>query len=191
MRITSSALVLLALGACDRPHPLLICHNSNCAEPTDPEEDDSLTALHDSLALTIEGKPAIDGLEVDLFWRASDDTCVFAHDLETAGMELGSDAADAIAFHLTTAPQLTFGGGNFQMFLELKDYVDAAQTVHHTPEQRRLHAACAWSFYATVEQAAAARGTDVDFFFGSFGPEMLKEVIAQTPASVDRNHMPR
>ena len=121
MRIISSALLVVAFAASDRPHVLLICHNSNCAEPTDPQEDDTISAMNKSLALTVEGKPAIDGLEVDLFWRASDDTCIFAHDLETAGTDLATQAADAVAFHITTAPQLTFGGGNFQMFVELKD----------------------------------------------------------------------
>jgi hypothetical protein len=192
MRIISSALIVLAFAACDRPHVLLICHNSNCAEPTDPKEDDTLEALHKSLALSVEGKPAIDGIEVDLFWRGSDNTCIFAHDIEfNTGTELATQAADAIAFHITTAPQLTFGGGNFQMFLELKDFVDAEKTVHHTPEQRSMHAACAWDFYARIEQAAAARGVDVDFFFGSFGPEMLKEVIAQTPPGIAPNQLPR
>jgi len=147
--------------------------------------------MSESLALKVEGKPAIDGIEVDLFWRAADDTCIFAHDLATAGNDTGAQAADAIAFHLTTAPQLTFGGGNFQMFVELKDYVDAAETIHHTPEQRAMHAACAWDFYNTVEQAAAARGAGMDFFFGSFGPEMLKEVIAQTPPGLDPARAPR
>ena len=191
MRIACSALIVLAVAACDRPHVLLICHNSNCAEPTDPAEDDTIAAMNKSLALTVEGKPAIDGIEVDLFWRASDNTCIFAHDLETAGTDLATDAADAIAFHITTAPQLTFDGGDFQMFVELKDFVDAAQTMHHTDEQRAMHAACAWDFYQRVEQAAATRGTGIDFFFGSFGPEMLKEVIAQTPPGIDADHMPR
>ncbi|HUS32884.1 MAG TPA: hypothetical protein VMZ53_30490 [Kofleriaceae bacterium] len=191
MRIISSALVALALAACDRPQTLLICHNSNCAEPADPENDDTLAALNESLTLSVEGKPAIDGIEVDLFWRASDDTCIFAHDLETARMDLATQAADAIAFHITTAPQLTFGGGNFQMFVELKDFVDAAKTVHHSPEQRMMHAACAWDFYTRVEQAADARGVTIDFFFGSFGPEMLKEVIRQTPPNLDSAHTPR
>ena len=191
MRIISSALVVVAFAACDRPHVLLICHNSNCAEPTNPEEDDTLSALNESLALTVEGKPAIDGIEVDLFWRASDDTCIFAHDLGTAGNDLATQAADAIAFHITTASQLTFSGDDFQMFVEVKDTVDADKKVHHTPEQRVMHAACAWDFYTRIEQAAAARGVEIDFFFGSFGPEMLKEVIAQTPPGIPANQLPR
>jgi hypothetical protein len=193
MRIASSALVVLAFAACDRPRSLLICHNSNCAEPADAVNDDTLEALRESLAVTVEGKPAIDGVEVDLFWRASDDTCIFAHDIEfnTDKTQLASEAADLVAFHLTTAPQLTYGGGNFQMFVELKDFVDAEKTVHHTPEQRLMHARCAWDFYTTVEGAAAARGVGIDFFFGSFGPEMLREVIAQTPPSVTGDRVPR
>src|SRR5687767_8639109 len=104
MRIASTSLLaILAVAACDRPHPLLICHNSNCAEPADAVNDDTLEALRESLAVTVNGKPAIDGVEVDLFWRASDDTCIFAHDIEfnTDKTQLASEAADVVAFHLT------------------------------------------------------------------------------------------
>ncbi len=186
MRIACSALLLVAVTACERPHALLVCHNSNCAEPTDPANDDSLAALAESLALEVGGKPAIDGTEIDLFWRGSDDTCIFAHDIEAdpARTELASEAAAAVATHLATAPALTYGGGRFQMFVELKDFVDAGKTRHHTPEQRRRHATCAWEVYNTIAQAALDRGIAIDFFFGSFGPEMLKEVIRQTPANV-------
>jgi hypothetical protein len=172
------ALSLLALLACDRPSTLVICHNSNCAEPTDPENDDSIAALTESLALEVDGVPAIDGTEVDLFWRVTDDTCIFAHDLVNAKGELASEAATVIATHLA-AP-----GGKFHLFIEAKDFVDAAKTVHHTPEQRRLHARCVWDFYKSVSDAALANGRDLDVFIASFGPEMLKEIIAQTPPSL-------
>ncbi len=186
MRVACSTLVLVALAACERPHPLLVCHNSNCAEPTDPANDDSLAALAESLALEVDGKPAIDGIEIDLFWRGSDDTCIFAHDIEQNAdrTELASDAAAMLATHIATAPALTYAGGRFQVFVELKDYVDAGTSRHHTPEQRHRHAACAWDVYATIAQAAQGRGIAIDFYFGSFGPEMLTEVIRQTPAAL-------
>src|ERR1043165_8296111 len=123
MRITRSALILLAVTACDRPHALLICHNSNCSG-ADPQKDDSLEALDKSLALQVNGKPAFDGIEVDLFWRGSDGQCIFAHDIEFNAQrtELAFEAADKIAAYVATAPELTYGGGDFQMFVELKDY---------------------------------------------------------------------
>src|SRR3954466_9771152 len=104
MRLISS-IALVALAACGRPDVLLICHNSNCAEPTDPENDDSLGALSESFKVEVGGKPAIDGVEVDLFWRGTDDTCIFAHDLENnpTRTELASEAAAAVADHFAQA----------------------------------------------------------------------------------------
>jgi hypothetical protein len=77
--LTTSA----ALVGCDQPDPLVICHNSNCAEPTDVRRDDTLEGLRASLALEYNGRPVLDGMEMDSFWRASDDKCLYAHDLET------------------------------------------------------------------------------------------------------------
>ena len=173
------ALSLLLLAACDRPNVLVVCHNSNCAEPTDPENDDSIAALEESLSLDV-----IDGTEVDLFWDAANNRCIFAHDIENATGELATDASRVIAEHLASPGPITASGSNFQMFIEVKDFVDAAKTVHPTPEQRRLHAQCTWDFYKTVSDAAIANGRVLDVYIASFGPEMLKEVIAQTPASV-------
>src|SRR6476469_166272 len=125
MRLISSLVIALALGGCDRPEVLLICHHSNCAEPTDPENDDSLGALAESFKVEVDGKPAIDGVEVDLFWRGTDDTCIFAHALvhNPTRTELASEAAAAVADHFAEAGPITSNGGKFQMFVELKDYV--------------------------------------------------------------------
>lgn len=182
MRIICSAALLLF--ACDRPEVLVVCHNSNCAEPTDPQNDDSVAALRESLALTVAGKPAIDGTEIDLFWRASDDTCLFAHDLANAKGETASDAAEVIAAHFASPGPITSSGGRFQLFIELKDFVDAAKTQHHTPQQRVLHAQCAWSVYQRIADAAAQNGRELDVYVASFGPEMLEEHIVQTPVTV-------
>ena len=51
-------LAVLALAACDRPDVLVICHNANCVEPTNPALDDTIPALRESLALTMNGLPA-------------------------------------------------------------------------------------------------------------------------------------
>lgn len=183
MRIASSLLVL-ALAACDRPHVLVICHNSNCVEPTDPENDDTLEALHESLAVEIDGKPVIDGTEIDLFWRASDDTCLFAHDLAGGRTELASEAAHAVATHLGEPGDITSHGAPFSVFIELKPFVDPDEVVRHTPEQLARHAGCAWTTYTTISDAAVAAGRDIDVYFASFGPELLRAMIAARPASV-------
>jgi len=162
----------------------MICHNSNCAEPTDPENDDSIEALDESLALVQDGRPIIDGTEIDLFWRASDSQCIFAHDLASARTELATTTAQVLADHLATPGPVTFGDGPFQLFIELKAFVGVEKSQRHTPEQRMLHAACMWEFYKTVTDAAIANGRDMKVFIASFSPELLAEVIRQTPAAV-------
>ena len=83
MRVTE---LIGALGAalaigCSQPHPIVICHNANCGEPTDPARDDTLQAFRESLALEDYGRPVIDGIELDSFWRGSDDVCLYARDV--------------------------------------------------------------------------------------------------------------
>lgn len=188
MRITSSFGVALAVGvlvgACDRPSVLVICHNSNCAEPTDPENDDTIEALTESLAVEVNGKPVIDGTEIDLFWRASDDTCLFAHDLASGRTELASEAANAVANHLLKPGDITSHGAPFSIFIELKPFVDLGESVRHTPDQLVRHAECAWVAYTTIADAALSSGREIDVYFASFGPELLHAMIAARPASV-------
>ncbi len=183
----ASRLVVIALvalvGACDRPDVLVICHNANCVEPTDPANDDSIPALRDSLALDVGGLPAIDGTELDSFWRASDGTCLFAHDLDGVRDTPISAAADEIAAHITAGGPLTRSGKPFRVFLELKAHVGVEKTERHTPEQRTLHAQCAWAVYATIANAAITSGQPVEFVFASFEPKLLAEVLALTPTS--------
>ena len=184
MRAASSLLALVALAACDRPSVLVICHNSNCVEPTDPENDDTLDALNASLAVEVGGMPAIDGTELDLFWRASDDTCLFAHDLAGARTELASEAATTIAAHLGKPGPITSHGAPFNVFIELKPFVDPGEVVRHTPDQLARHAACAWATYTTISDAAVAAGRTIDVFFASFEPDLLRAMIAARPANV-------
>lgn len=181
MRATNVALVGLLVAACDRPNVAVICHNANCVEPTDPEADDTLPAMRESLALQIGGKPAIDALEIDSFWRGSDDTCLFAHDLVRPSDTVITDAATVIAEHIMTAPELTRSGGAFRVYLELKPKTDPAESKFHTAEQRMLHADCAWGVYATIADAAMLSGRDVELVFSSFSPDLLREVIARKP----------
>ena len=53
----------------------------------------------------------------------------------------------------------------------------------HTPEQRMLHARCAWDIYKIVSDAAVAANRDVEVEFQSFSPELLRAVIDNKPAS--------
>jgi hypothetical protein len=186
-----SPLVLVALIGCDRPDVLVICHNANCVAPTTPELDDSIPALRDSLALAMNGVPMIDGVELDSFWRASDGQCLFAHDLDAERMTLIGEAADEVAAKITAGGQLTHSPGKpFRIFFELKAHVGVEKSERHTPEQRTLHAQCAWGVYTTIATAAETTGqtASVEFVFASFEPKLLAEVIATTPAATPINY---
>ena len=84
------AILLAGLLGCDRARPILICHNANCVEPADPEADDTIESLRASLALEWAGKPAMDGIEIDLIWDRIGDRCLFAHDLRRRDLSLAA-----------------------------------------------------------------------------------------------------
>lgn len=82
MRAALASLVLFA--ACERPRPLVICHNANCTGDTSPSRADTIEGLRAALALEYDGRPLIDGIELDIAWDATTARCTFAHDLESA-----------------------------------------------------------------------------------------------------------
>src|SRR5688500_15285581 len=90
---------LAAPGCVDRPKGTwVMCHNANCAGPPDPERDDRLESLSESLALTYEGRPLLDGVEIDVFWHGAAGRCLFAHDHESApSSDEARAAGEAIA----------------------------------------------------------------------------------------------
>jgi hypothetical protein len=176
--------IALALAGCDRPRVRLICHNANCVEPTDPANDDTLEALAESLALEFDGKPALDGIEIDSFWRGTDGVCLFAHDLDAPRITPMTEAAAAIAAHLARPAPLTFSGAPLRVFVELKSHVGVDKSERHTPEQLVQHAACAWDVYTTIANAAVANGHEVEIIFGAFNPDLLRTVLAMQPASL-------
>jgi hypothetical protein len=184
LRSAATAL-LTALAACKQPQPIVICHNANCGEPTDPARDDTLPALRDSLALVDDtGRPIIDGMEIDSFFRAADSACLYAHDPSDFAENTPATApAMEIAAHFAEPGQLTFAGTPFHVLHELKAYVSANTQDRHTPAELDLHAQCAWQVYAIISDAAVANNRDVEFEFESFSPEVLRAVIADTPAS--------
>src|SRR5688500_3488493 len=89
-----------ALAGCvDRPRDTrVMCHNANCVGPADPSRDDRLDSLAASLALTYDGRPLLDGVEIDVFWHGASARCLFAHDQnDVSGAADARDAARAIA----------------------------------------------------------------------------------------------
>jgi hypothetical protein len=171
------------LAACsDRPNGLVICHNANCAEPADPARDDTLDALRESLALEIDGKPVFDGMELDTFWRASDSTCLYAHDLDRDQTPAIEPANELAAYFARSGP-IGHGEGPFRVVVELKSHVSADTTDLHTPDELVLHATCAWQVYQVIANAAVANQRDVVMTFEAFRPALLQAVIDQTPVT--------
>src|SRR5688500_4616522 len=158
--MSASRLAFVAvLAGCSRPDALVICHNANCAEPADPADDDTIAALRDSLALELAGAPVIDGMEIDTFFRASDDTCLYAHDLDRDQTPAVEPANELAAYFARTGP--IAAGDQFHVLLELKSHVSADKLDRHTPEQANAHAACAWQLYEILADAAIANQRDV------------------------------
>lgn len=183
--LLTAAVAAVAVAACDRPDALVICHNANCAEPADPAQDDTLGALRESLALEHDGRPAIDGIELDSFFRGSDGVCLYAHDLANPDEStLAIEPAMELAAHFAEPGPITYrGGARFHVLLELKSHVSASTTDRHTPEQRALHAQCAWDIYTIISDAAIANGRDVEVSFEAFAPELLRAVLDARPAA--------
>jgi len=156
--------------------PAIICHNSNCVEPPDPERDDSPEALRESLAATDDaGQPILDGMELDLFLRGSDNQCVFAHDLDQENPAIATDAAQIVAdFLKTPRPKVTRNGGPYWVFLELKGQVGKTKTEVHTDAQKALHAQCALDVLNILADGARAGMVPLQVRMTSFSAELLQ-----------------
>jgi len=167
----------LVLVACDRPQPLVICHNTNCASP-DVRRDDTLSALAESLALAHDGKPAIDGMEWDTFWHGAASRCLFAHDLNG---DIDTDAlvaAQAMRDPLAGAARVSWNGDRFYLFVELKGFVGESFTDAHTPEQRALHADCALDAVELVAEGARLGGHRMTVGFVAGVPALHAALVA-------------
>jgi hypothetical protein len=112
----TSRFVLLGLlaVACNRPQPVVICHNGNCTGDADSSHDDTMEALQDSLAL---GPAIIDGVEIDAVWQ--DDDCHFAHDVGQADAPLLTVPIATIISYLQENGE-PLSGVPFTILLELK-----------------------------------------------------------------------
>lgn len=162
----------------------MICHNANCVEPANPEADDTVDALRESLAL-FDGStpgPVIDGIEVDTFWRGVDDVCLYAHDLDRDQTPAIEPANELAAYFARTGP-ITHGDAPFHVFIELKSHVSADTAALHSPAQLDLHATCAWQLYDVISTAAIANGRDVIVVFSAFNPDLLRALIARQPVA--------
>lgn len=171
------ALTLLGCGGQTEP-PAIICHNANCVEPPDPQRDDSPEALRESLNATDDaGQPLIDGMELDLFLRGSDNQCVFAHDLDQEDPALARDAAGIVSDWLETPrAKATRTGGPYWVFLELKGTVGKTKAEVHTPEQRALHAQCAVDVLGVLADGARTGNVPLRVRLTSFSAELLAAV---------------
>lgn len=175
-----AAVALTAAPGCHRrpERVVVICHNANCVG-TNPAEDDTPDALTASLALLgRDGRPPIDGIEIDLAWSREDDRCVFAHALtEGTPTAPAERAGELIATHLRR-PGPAARGDRFHLMIELKRGVDA-EVHRHQPAERDSHAACALAVFATIRAAAEDAGVPINVLFESFQPDLLEALVAQ------------
>lgn len=177
--ICSVVLAALAIAACDRPQPLLICHNANCGGP-DTTRDDTLSAMADSLALTRDGLPVLDGIEWDMFWYGKDSTCLFAHDLDHETTLPASAAAELVANYLATHARVSWHGERFYALIDMKAHVGPSYSDAHTPQQLIDHAECALDVAERLLAGARAGGHQLTVGFISGKPIHL-EVLMDRP----------
>lgn len=179
MRRAASALALagLALGACERPRTLVICHNGNCAGTGAPALDDTPAALRASLALRWQDRPVIDGVELDTMWHRPTGACLFEHGPgEVLPPDTVAEATEIIADHLTRT-EVAWNGDRFHVFIDLKPYV-AGRFDAHTPAERVAHADCVLDVLARLTAVAAGRHR-LRFVFESADLALLDALVAR------------
>jgi hypothetical protein len=175
---TIAAAVVVGCGVELYPEidPLLICHNTNCSG-TKQYGDDTLEALTESLALTTDGRPSLDGVEADtyLFWDGTKSSCLFAHDTEHLDtVATPRQAAALIADHLQK-DDVAWNGERFYLKLEVKPTVQGSDQFH-TAQQLQQHAECA------LDMAVAATAQSrhpVTLIFDSMSECLLNELQYQ------------
>ncbi len=184
--LIAAMLSWLAAGCAGDYRPRVICHNSNCVEPADPGEDDTVEALRASLALQRDGRPFIDGVEIDTFWSGEESRCLFAHDLEAPGHAVDARVAADILNEFLSGRQaeglpLTRQAELFSVFIELKPHVTRSKAALHSPEQLRQHAACALALGQSLVASAERAGHGLEIVYTSFAPPLL-QALRDNPA---------
>ncbi len=173
-------MLMVALAGCDRPTFIILCHNANCAGPPDPSRDDTLETLQESLRLEHDGRPVLDGVELDIFWHgAANDgrgRCVFAHDIDAAVESVdASAAAEHVAAFMEEPRAISHNGERFYIRLELKGQVGSLGD-GHSDLQYAQHAACALDLLSIFEAATERGERLLVVIFDSPEPIMLQAV---------------
>jgi hypothetical protein len=167
LRASSSlvvALVALVALACDRPRPLVFCHNANCAGQPSSEKDDRIEGLREALALEWRGAPLLDGIELDFVWDGT--RCLFAHVADAPGHAEAAAAIDELLAWRTTHP------GPFVVLFELKPTATPAAL-----------ASCALDELERLEPSGLSVRLD------SSDPDVLRAVLADPRAASRDLHL--
>jgi hypothetical protein len=175
------AIAAALLPACvDRPRDTrVMCHNANCKGPPDPSRDDRLDSLAGSLALAYDGRPLLDGVEIDVFWHGAGGRCLFAHDLNDVPAAVEArDAGRAIADYISIPGQRSYSGQFFTIRMELKGFVGSLGD-EHSDAQAIAHADCALDLFETYRAAALAAGQTIVVIFDSSAPRLLKTLVTR------------
>jgi hypothetical protein len=165
MQVAASVLVLVLVACAPRPDVLVICHNANCADPHDLTLDDTLEGVAASLALTVDGRPAFDGMEMDVFWDRG--RCLLAHDANDLVDHVDvREGAMMIADFLRSHADVAYNGERFTMQLELKPQLDEPDLASHVE--------CALEVFRIVQDGARASGHELDLAIDSYDPALLR-----------------
>jgi hypothetical protein len=160
------------------PTSLLICHNANCASPGTVDRDDKLASLEASLALRVDGRPVIDGVEIDNVWDSPSSRCLFAHGAGDPAPDL-SEAVQRIVDHLAAEGPASWNGARFYVKIELKPGVDA-DGHGHSAADASAHADCILDQLETLERVGVAHGRAITVLLDSAEPTLLL-AITQRP----------
>jgi hypothetical protein len=171
-----SILIAGALGCTPPEIPILLCHNGNCAEGAPAGDDDTLPALRASLALRMkDGRPPIDGLELDSVWDRSLGRCTYGHQPDPHN----PDFADAVAEIISYLSRMPIGGAAhsgeaFYLKIELK--VDVGGGASHTADEVAAHVACVTAAENAALAAGRTAGNPVIPVFDSDDPKLLAAI---------------
>lgn len=173
--------------ACTQPHPIVICHNANCGEPTDPENDDTLPAFRESLTLQESGRPAIDGIELDSFliYKIVSDAAVAANrDVEVEFQSFSPELLRAVIDNKPASTLTPYSFGAVQgvpsplddQTRELRDYTGLPITdVQFHP----------LFVQAAQHEAVLRSGAGLSFFWFNTTPEVFAAIRRFQPFAVD------
>jgi hypothetical protein len=176
--IAGVMLIVFTGGAgCTTPDiPILICHNGNCAEGTPAGADDTMSALRASLALRMpDGRPPMDGLELDSVWDRALQRCTYGHQPDPGNPDF-SDAVNEIVSYLMAAPAGEASHSGHEFFLKIELKVDVGDGATHTPDEVAAHTACVTAAENAAIAAGGGVGNPVIPIFDSDDPKLLAAI---------------